>query len=116
MRAFEILLNGEKLCRAGVANDGVVSAIVNSLPRHGSEECHITVGGINSRDQEYLKWVRHKTLSVGDRLQIEVIEAAEVDEPEHVGEVERLRSKEEYVRDLVKEMGWTVQERPEKSA
>jgi len=115
MRAFEVYINDKKLCTAGIAGDGVVSLIVNSLPRHGSEDCHLTVGGLNSREMEHLKWVRHKPLSVGDRLQIEVVEATVVDEPERVGPAEQIKSKEEYVRDLVKELGWTVQERSEKA-
>jgi len=114
MRALKIFLNGEKVCTAGIANDGAVSAIVNSLPHHGSEDSHLTVGGLNSHEMQYLKWVRHKPLNVGDSLQIEVIEATAVDEPERIGPAEQLRSKEEYVRDLVKELGWTVQTNAEK--
>jgi len=116
MRAFDVYLNDKKVCTAGISGDGVMSLIVNFLPRHGSEDCHLTVGGLNSREMEHLRWVRRRQLSVGDRLRIEVIEATAVDEPERLGPAEQLRSKELFVRDLAKELGWSIQERPEKSS
>ena len=113
MRAFDVYFNGQKACAAGVA-DGVVSIIVNSVSHRGDQDLHFNVVGLVSGADEYVCWTRQKELRVGDKIQIEVVDTGSIDEPmQRSGSAERLRSKEEYVRDLVKELvkelGWTIQ-------
>jgi hypothetical protein len=53
MRAFDVHLNGRKVCRAGVGHDGVLTAIVTwtrstatNRPRARREDLDLHVGGL----------------------------------------------------------------------
>jgi hypothetical protein len=82
MRAFEISLNGKKLCVAGVGNDGVLSAVVDWVvkPEHG--DLDLTVGGLISY-REHVYWIRREPLDVNDEIKVRIIEADQVEEPVH---------------------------------
>ena len=109
MQAFDVYFNGKKVCTAGVA-EGVVSIIVNSASRRGDQDLYFSASGLESSTDEHIYWARQRELRIGDKIQIEVVESASIDKPkERSGPAERLRSKEEYVRDLVEELGWTIQ-------
>lgn len=64
MRAFEIYVNGERLCLAGISNEGVFAAITESL---GGDEEHLylDVGALLIPEQEHATW-QDRSLSVGD--------------------------------------------------
>jgi hypothetical protein len=49
MRAFEIHLNGKRLCTAGVGDAGVLTAIVHSDPR--ANELGLSIGGFDTSSQ-----------------------------------------------------------------
>lgn len=80
MRALEITINGEKLCVAGVADDGEISAIVASATK-ADGDCSVRVSGLIRSRNERVKWIGRKALKVGDQIQIRIIETAQADEP-----------------------------------
>lgn len=85
MRALEVILNGEKVCLAGV-NDGVVNAMITLLSvQSGSkrEFCTINVVGHGTSPNTGSQWGT-QSLSIGDELVIRVIETHSVDKPERV--------------------------------
>ena len=81
MQAFEVSLNGEKLCLAGVGDDGVLTTTVNWVARKGECEMFLMVGGLLSRTEEHDNRVDLKYLSVGNEICVKIIEASSVDKP-----------------------------------
>ena len=81
MRAFEVSVNGERLCLAGIGDDGVLTTIVNWLARPGDGSLHLEVGGLISPTKEHVTWVRQKPLSVGDNVQVKIVEIEAADNP-----------------------------------
>ena len=57
MLAFEVYLNREKLCVAGVGNDGVLTAIVECVSRTTEDRSELTVAGLISGKNEHVKWI-----------------------------------------------------------
>jgi hypothetical protein len=76
MTAFEVFLNGQRLCLAGVA-DGVVTVIANAVDSRG--ERWVSVGGLEG--DSHLGWVDETPLKSGDELRIRVVESDHVDAP-----------------------------------
>jgi hypothetical protein len=56
MRAFEVSLNGKKLCLAGISDDGVLTAVVNWVPRKGKGDPFLQVGGLVGPSDEHVSW------------------------------------------------------------
>jgi len=94
MIALKISVNGEHLCTAGAEDLGVLHAIVNAVgplgvdtvSRRDDEELNLflSVGGLTSRGsnvEDHLRWVEHKNLSIGDQIEITLVEIKDVDEP-----------------------------------
>ncbi|MBZ5680986.1 MAG: hypothetical protein LAO24_12855 [Acidobacteriia bacterium] len=114
MRAFEVYLNGKKLCLAGIGNDGVLTTIVNWVARKGRGDLFLEVGGLVSSADEHVAWINQKPLRVGDQLRIKLVETSSVDEPtkrHRTDPAEQLKSKKRYVRMMAKELGWKIQAR-----
>ena len=95
MKCFEVTINGEKVCTAGVGDDGVLVSTVQFVKRSNpdetadsqnnevSETLNIRVGGIANRDageMQHLEWLQ-RDLSVGDEIVIRIIEASSCDDP-----------------------------------
>ena|ERR1035438_7757026 len=81
MRAFEVSVNGEKLCVAGIGDDGVLTSIVSWVARHGDGDLMLSVGGLYSQTEEHVNWISHRPLSVGDEIHVTIIETDSVDTP-----------------------------------
>jgi hypothetical protein len=112
MRAFEVHLNGKKLCSAGVGSDGVLTAIVTCVQGKKASDVFLTVGGLVSRTEEHVSWVRQRPLRVGDKIQVKIVKAASVDPPTARYQMDRqaqVRYQKSYVRKLAKQLGWTIQ-------
>lgn len=101
MICFEVTINGEKMCRAGVEDYGVISAIfsyVKARPQantentnnRDSDEPNLHVGGLVN--DTHLDWL-DGILEVGDEVTIRVIEADHADAPvrEHKQDAEELK-------------------------
>lgn len=86
MIAFEIWLNGEHICTAGVEQKGSLNAITTWAKRTDSiseEELKFYVGGLvcDSEDNNvFFKWI-DRNLEVGDEINIKIVQASEVDKP-----------------------------------
>ncbi|SKC19075.1 hypothetical protein SAMN05660293_05421 [Dyadobacter psychrophilus] len=76
---FEVQVNGEHLCKAGIDTDRhVVTCILTSLRRLTEpDELTLTVSGLNSVTVEHPEWV-DMDLRVGDTITIKVV-ASEFD-------------------------------------
>jgi hypothetical protein len=88
MRACKVYLHGEKVCLAGIGDDGVLSAIVN--PVGGGRrpaDLFLHVGGLVTPTQEHVEWVRQKPLGIGDEIRVKIVDEASVDAP-----IERYRN------------------------
>jgi len=96
MKCFEVTINGERVCTAGVGDDGVLTSILslvmssNASDQNGesqndnSENLDLRVGGLANREHgvsEHVEWL-HQSLAVGDEIVIRIIEASACDEPE----------------------------------
>jgi hypothetical protein len=94
MVVFEVSLNGEPLCRAGVGESGVLTAIVTWFgPKEAErssrpETLDFSVGGVASATFEHLDWVR-RPLAVGDRITIEIAEGGDIEVPRKRKPMER---------------------------
>src|SRR5260370_1898471 len=80
MRAFEISLNGKRLCLAGVGKDGVLSTTITHVPFRKRRETRLYVGGIVLPQDEHVFW-KQSILHLGDELQLKVVEKDTVDVP-----------------------------------
>ena len=81
MRAFVVSVNGDRACTIGVGDNGVLSAHVTWVGKPGvKDDLFLHAGGLDSSTDEHFRWPV-PSLRVGDRVSIEVVEAAEVDPP-----------------------------------
>jgi hypothetical protein len=87
---FDVSLNEEKLCRAGIDGDGTLSTITtfdsHTYDDGKRKELSIDIGaGVNDPNDEergeFLRWVFRKGLKAGDRITIDIVEAESCDEP-----------------------------------
>jgi hypothetical protein len=131
MVCFEVYRNNVRLCRAGIGELGVLTAILTWVSHHpetlarwksqGIEETEPTrleftgngLGGKGDADAgEHLKWVG-TDVSTGDEIRIRIVDAPDADPPlrrysDEPGFIKQ--KKKEYVRETAKEFGWDVNE------
>ena len=81
MRAFEIYLNDEKLCVAGIGEDGVLSATAVWVSKNDEGDVFLDVSGLISETEKHVRWVRQESLRDGDTIQIKVVQSQTVDPP-----------------------------------
>jgi hypothetical protein len=103
MRVFDVFVNDEKLCRAGVGDDGVLDTIVTWVKLTGEaaeqarrsnapvEETRLHVGGLSNDTHQ--RWVQ-RMLTVGDRVTVEVASARSADAPSHSRKQNRKKDEE----------------------
>ena len=91
MIAFEVHVNGQRLCTAGVNGDGATNIIMNWVRRRGlqtqshlpdsvEEELRMHVGGLETSTKEHVIW-ENLDLKPGDRIEIVVLETDSADTP-----------------------------------
>jgi len=110
MRAFNVSLNGKKLCLAGVGERGVLSAIVSWVAGDRRADLFLEVGGL--ANEEHVDWVKQKRLQVGDEIRVKIVEGGSADKPvrtRRTDPAETLKAKKRYVRMMAKEFGWKIQ-------
>jgi hypothetical protein len=120
MIAFEIHLNDQKLCRAGVGDRGVLSAIVTwaaatMATGTRNESLFLNIGGLINPEGEHVSWINQKPLAAGDKIQVNIIEADSVDEHQRRDPADdaKLRlAKEDRVRRSAEELGWKIEVSP----
>ena len=128
MLCFEVYRNGERLCTAGVDGFGLLDARVKWLshepeklarwaakgkPAQQPITLELLVGGCigEGQDLEHLKWVE-EALSVGDEIQIRVVEADVADAPgiRYKDEVPTEEMFKKFVREQARAFGWKIRE------
>jgi hypothetical protein len=123
MIAFEISIDDQKQCTAGVPELGVASVIANWVRRESrdptsghpirgrfEEELTLDVGGL-THDPDgaavHLRWL-HQSLKVGQKITLTIVETTEVD-PARTRDREdpewRERRKREYYERMKREYG-----------
>lgn len=88
MIAFEVFINGEMVCTAGVGEHGVMSSILTLVKkRRRRRQMWLEVGGIPADGVDgqrmHVGWVGKKPIKIGDEIRIRVIEKDEVDPPRY---------------------------------
>ena len=87
MIAFEVHLNGEKLCLASVGDYGVLSqhlswveskAKAQSVPAEKRPKASLRVGGLV--DGQHVNWIQQQAVDVGDEITLKIVEVAKADE------------------------------------
>jgi hypothetical protein len=112
MRAFEVGLNGKRVCVAGIGDDAVLTIIANHLTPSG--DTHFSVSGLDCMRNEYPWWVSGRKLKPGDELSIRVVESEAIDRPKRRmprDAAEELKQSEAHVRKMAKQFGWKVVKR-----
>jgi hypothetical protein len=110
MRAFEVPLNGKKLCLAGIGDDGVLSAHVTWVAGKSGPELSLHVGGLIGPTGEHVSW-EDRRLRVDQRVVVRIVEASSVDKPKRrkrPDPARDLRAKRRYVREMAKQLGWKI--------
>jgi hypothetical protein len=110
MRAFEVYINGERLCLAGVNNASVFTAIIEYAGQD-EEHTHLHVGGLLIPEQEDVAW-QDRSLSVGDDVRIRVLESDRVDAPterSRTNPKQDIEAQKRYIRMMAKKFGWKIQ-------
>ena len=122
MIAFEVFLNGNKVCRAGVGDLGVLTTVLSWVRREGrntetkepgniEEELTLNVSGLISSKKEHVRWSESK-VTIGDEVRVRVVSAESVDPPDDRSTedpAEDIGRQERYVEQMAKRFGWTIQ-------
>ena len=105
MIAFEVSLNGKRVCVAGSEDLGVLSAHVTACGKLGkktapfrpdetSDEIHYSVGGLTSRPKPladvHVRWKSDGQLKVGDVVTVRVVETEKADRATSRSKVKRV--------------------------
>jgi hypothetical protein len=110
MRAFEVYVNGERLCVAGVSAASVLTVILDYVGRDEGHS-HLRVGGLLIPEQDHVYWL-DRNLGIGDDIRIKVIESEAVDAPvkRYARDPKKeVRDQKRYVRTMAKQFGWKIQ-------
>ena len=109
MRAFEIYLNGKKLCVAGMDQGELLFSLGCGENMHGRGGVGLGMTGL-SITHETVRW-QQRSLQMNDQVRIKIVEAKTADEFEVLQAAPRDSRKYEkaYVRRMAKEFGWTIQ-------
>jgi hypothetical protein len=111
MIAFEVQINDEKVCTAGLGDFGVLTAVLSwvgsraSEQSPGGEALTLHVGGLTDSQKgvdQFVDWVKN-FLAVGDEVKIKIIETSEADEPSQRYQreaAEHLQGAREYYEQL----------------
>ncbi|MDP9421913.1 MAG: hypothetical protein M3Q19_03615 [Pseudomonadota bacterium] len=87
MLAFEVFIDGERLCVAGTDNWAVLSCILSGHRPNGDEQVDLSVGGLTDADAEgvfhHVRWGRRRQLELGTKIAINIVDAERPDEPTH---------------------------------
>jgi hypothetical protein len=113
MRAYEVFLNGKRLCLAGIGKHGYISAVINYVSELG--ETDLDIIGLVTSKKLYVRWTR-SPLRTGDEVRIKIIDKKAVDKfkkilrrvesPDKVIELQK-----RMVRKMAKDFGWEIRER-----
>lgn len=107
MIAFEVKLNGKRVCIAGADDLGVLTTDVTAVGKLGQKtvparpddttgEIHYSIGGLTSRpdpDKDvHVRWKSVAPLKVGDVIEVRILETEKVDRAESRSKAKRKRA------------------------
>ena len=116
MRAFEVSVNGKRLCVAGIGDDGVLVSSVDHIVGNGRNDVFLRVGGLISPIAEHVLWIRRR-LKTGDELRLKIVGTASIDSPKerHRRDPNQdLAAQKRYVRASARKLGWKIETKPVK--
>jgi hypothetical protein len=111
MRAFDISLNGKRICVAGIGDDGVLSTTITYVPFRNRRETVLYIGGLSLPQNEHVLWNR-AMLKVGDEVRLKVVEKSSVDKPRERFPRDpgaEAKAEKRQLRKLAKKFGWSLQ-------
>ena len=115
MRAFEVHLNGKRLCVAGFDGDGVLNTVVNHLAGPGRDAVlELRIGGLISSTDEHVDW-HYAKLSVGDEITLKIIETDSADKPTNRIRTDPEQAAKAYIDKQAERFGWKVIKRRRKT-
>ena len=85
MKAFQIAVNGQRVCLAGIGANGVMAINVQWTGGKAladgqlSDNLRLIVGGLNTATREHARW-ETPTINTGDEISIKVVESETVDQ------------------------------------
>jgi hypothetical protein len=80
MKVFVVSVNGEVVCRSGAGTEGNIRVSLSWPP---PESPRLSLGGMDSVADEYLRWAA-PAVNVGDEVVVQAIEAEACDPPRRV--------------------------------
>jgi hypothetical protein len=113
MLAFQVRLNGKRICLAGIGDDGVLSTAITYVPFRQRRETRLYVGGLVLPQNEHVRW-KQVSLRVGDEVRLKVVETKTVDRPRlrfPRDLAAEIRGEKRQLRKLAKKFGWRLQKR-----
>lgn len=87
MICFDLYINDEKICRAGMEELLVMSCIVDfakESEHYPEDELAVSLGGLyvaRSGDNVHPRWLERTSLNIGDEVTIRIVESEEPDLP-----------------------------------
>ena len=81
MLAFEILVNGKRICVAGTAPVNRVLSAALSWTHHEPDQLRPHVGGIPAETDQHFNY-HVPEIGLGDELLIRIVETDDIDEPD----------------------------------
>ena len=114
MRAFQVRLNGKRICLAGIGEQGVLSTTITYVPFRKRRETKLYVGGLVLPQDEHVCW-KQASLRTGDEIRLEVVETDTVDRPRFRYPRDlaaQAKAEKHQLRKLAKKLGWKIQKRP----
>ena len=120
MKAFEVFLNGDRLCLAGLTGRCVLTVIISHVKGKVDpvDEVDLQVGGLISDTDEHVLW-RIAQLNTDDEVRVKIIESDSADEPTKRvlrDSEEDLKQRKAYVRAMAKQLGWALTESGDSTA
>ncbi len=109
MRAFEIHVNGRRLCVAGLEEGMMLFSVACADNKHGRGSVGLSMTGM-SLTHETIQW-QTGTLGMDDEVRLRIIETSKADKYDVLQKAPRdaRNYEKKYVRRMAKEFGWTIQ-------
>jgi hypothetical protein len=83
VKAFEIYVNGERVCTAGVGEGGVLATgvtwVAGASPHPAEGRFDFRIGGVDGVTGEHLSW-NAPQLGIGDEIRVKLVEADRTDQ------------------------------------
>lgn len=120
MRAFQVSLNGKRICVAGIGDDGVLTTNITYVPIRKRRETRLYVGGLLMPQNEHVRW-KQLDLRTGDEVRLKIVESNVVDKPRvrFPRDLEaEARAEKRQLRRLARKLGWTLRKvrKPKRAA